>query len=92
MLYRPRASNPAASIRGRLLAGLLSCPGNATPSSEGIGPLRNGGWAQPEAMLSGEITSYVHGVFETEDYTLLILSVADIFDSPHLQPYLRQEG
>lgn len=42
-----------------------------------------------ETILSGDITRYIHGVFETAQTTLLILSVTDVFESPHLQPYLR---
>ena len=42
-----------------------------------------------EAILSGEITRYVHSVFETEQNTILLLSVSDVFESPDLQPYLK---
>jgi len=44
-----------------------------------------------ETVLSGEITRYVHNVLETQDGTIVILSVPDMFDSPHRQPYQRQE-
>jgi len=44
-----------------------------------------------DTVLSGEITRYVHGVLETENGTIMILSVPDIFASPHLQPYQRQD-
>ena len=42
-----------------------------------------------DTVLSGEIIRYVHGVLETAKGTIMILSVPDIFDSPHLQPYQR---
>ena len=42
-----------------------------------------------ETILSGEITRYVHSVFESEKNTILILSVSNVFESPDLQPYLR---
>ena len=45
-----------------------------------------------ETVLSGEIIRYVHGVIETADGTIMLLSVPSLFDSPHLQPYQRQEG
>ncbi len=45
-----------------------------------------------EAVLSGEITRYVHGILETEHGTIMILSVPDIFASPHLQPYQGREA
>ena len=57
----------------------------------GLHPLPHDRIQPAETVLSGEITRYVHGVLETEQDTILILSVADVFESPHLQPYLRQE-
>ncbi len=45
-----------------------------------------------ETVLSGEIIRYVHGVIEAADGTIMLLSVPSLFDSPHLQPYQRQEG
>lgn len=58
----------------------------------GIRMLPQHGIQKADAVLSGEITRYVHGVLETENGTMLFLSVPDIFDSPHLQPYVRQEA
>jgi len=45
-----------------------------------------------ETVLSGEIIRYVHGVIETAEGIIMLLSVPHLFDSPHLQPYQRQEG
>ena len=45
-----------------------------------------------ETVLSGESLRYVHGVIETADGTIMLLSVPSLFDAPHLQPYKRQEG
>ena len=45
-----------------------------------------------ETAFSGEILRYVHGVIETGDRTIMILSVPALFDSPHLRPYQGQEG
>jgi purine-binding chemotaxis protein CheW len=44
-----------------------------------------------ETVLSGEITRYVHHVLATQDGTIVILSVPDMFDSSHLQSYQRPE-
>ena len=44
---------------------------------------------QSTEMLSGEITRYIHSVCETEQNTIPILSVSDVFESLDLQPYLR---
>jgi len=45
-----------------------------------------------DTVLSGEIIRYVHGVIETAEGIIMLLSVPHLFDSPHLQPYQRQEG
>lgn len=45
-----------------------------------------------ETVLSGEIIRYVDGVIETADGAIMILSVPNLFDSPHLKPYQSQEG
>ena len=44
-----------------------------------------------DTVLSGDITRYVHGILETDQGTIMILSVPDIFDAPQLQPYRRQD-
>jgi purine-binding chemotaxis protein CheW len=58
----------------------------------GIRMLPQHGIQKADAVFSGEITRYVHGILETENGTMMFLSVPDIFDSPHLQPYVRQEA
>jgi purine-binding chemotaxis protein CheW len=45
-----------------------------------------------ETVLSGEILRYIHGVIDTAEGTIMLLSVPSLFDSPHLQPYQRHEG
>jgi purine-binding chemotaxis protein CheW len=57
-----------------------------------IGLLPQTGVQKAETVLSGEIIRYVHGVLETAEGTIMLLSVPSLFDSPHLQPYQRQEG
>jgi purine-binding chemotaxis protein CheW len=44
-----------------------------------------------DTVLSGDITRYVHGILETDQGTIMILSVPDIFAAPQLQPYQRQD-
>ena len=58
---------------------------------QGIRTLPQHNFQKADAVLSGDIARYFQGVFEEEQGTIIILSVPELFDTPHLQPYLRQE-
>lgn len=57
-----------------------------------IWPLPQSRIQKADTVLSGEIIRYIHGVIETADGPVMILSVPNLFASPHLQPYQRQQG
>lgn len=58
----------------------------------GIRALRLDRLQGADAVLSGEVTRYFHGVLETAEGPLLFLSVPTLLDSPHLQPYRSHDG
>ena len=45
-----------------------------------------------DLVLSGDLTRYAVGVFEGEEGSLFLLSVAAVFDSPQLEPHRRSES
>lgn len=58
----------------------------------GIRPLRLDRMESADAALNGDMMRYFDGVLEGDDGPILFLSVAALFDSPHLQPYRSHDG